>query len=559
MKDVLEVKKNDLLVPWAEPNEEKSILPAVLKAVLIIVLILGSGAFVYLTGGIKYVYSHSIYIAIILGAYFFYIPGGLLAGLIAGLVLGPYMPLNVVTGEMQLPVNWIFRTIIFFIVGGLLGVLFHKNNKQIQKIEWMVYHEVDTGIPNRAELIRYLEGIIQRPKKVDNVALFMVLLNNFKEITNVLNADEINQLNVEIFKRLNYLKEKRSTAYQIFPYIYCLILEDINGTDDYQDIAERFMQTTKNAIVINEVPIFVEVTIGAAIHTSGKLDANQFLGRAKLAAQIAYEKGINFWIYSQQTDAITQKAKKLAGGIVNAMKEKQVSLKYQPILSLQDRSVEGVESLLRWKHPEFGDIPPMEFLPAVEQTAFIYDVHHWVYQEALRALQRWDSFEGYISINLSTRLLVDQSWINDFSAFINEIQTTPSRIIFEVTETAIMNNPESSNFFLEKIKKMGIKIALDDFGTGYSSLSYLQNLPIDIIKIDKSLVRDVHLDTKKQMIAQSIISLSKSMGIKTISEGIENSLEYGWLKNAGCNSAQGYFFAKPLTESGLIKRLMTHE
>jgi diguanylate cyclase len=548
-----------LLVPWAEPNEEKSILPAVLKAVLIIVLILGSGAFVYLTGGIKYVYSHSIYIAIILGAYFFYIPGGLLAGLIAGLVLGPYMPLNVVTGEMQLPVNWIFRTIIFFIVGGLLGVLFHKNNKQIQKIEWMVYHEVDTGIPNRAELIRYLEGIIQRPKKVDNVALFMVLLNNFKEITNVLNADEINQLNVEIFKRLNYLKEKRSTAYQIFPYIYCLILEDINGTDDYQDIAERFMQTTKNAIVINEVPIFVEVTIGAAIHTSGKLDANQFLGRAKLAAQIAYEKGINFWIYSQQTDAITQKAKKLAGGIVNAMKEKQVSLKYQPILSLQDRSVEGVESLLRWKHPEFGDIPPMEFLPAVEQTAFIYDVHHWVYQEALRALQRWDSFEGYISINLSTRLLVDQSWINDFSAFINEIQTTPSRIIFEVTETAIMNNPESSNFFLEKIKKMGIKIALDDFGTGYSSLSYLQNLPIDIIKIDKSLVRDVHLDTKKQMIAQSIISLSKSMGIKTISEGIENSLEYGWLKNAGCNSAQGYFFAKPLTESGLIKRLMTHE
>jgi EAL domain-containing protein (putative c-di-GMP-specific phosphodiesterase class I) len=465
------------------------------------------------------------------------------------------MPIDIQTAEMQQPINWIFRMVIFCLIGMVVGGLFQRDHKQLEKIKWMVYHELDTGVPNRTGLIRQLDRIIQRSDDPDHIVLFLVMLNNFREITSVLDVEEINMLNAEIFNRLYPIINEDEKAFQLFPYIFGLIFENVQETDTYEKIAAQISEGTKQPIRIHDIPIFVDVSIGAAIYSSEELDSKMLLRRAQMAAQIAFEKGIRLWIYSQKTDAEAREAKVLAGGIVEAIKKGQVSLYYQPIINVKTQTFEGVEALLRWDHPEFGKIPPLHFLPALERTAFIFDVHEWVYREALQAMKRWDLYQGFMSINLSTRLLVDQSWIEGFSQFISENQIDPARILFEVTETALMEHPDASLPSLNALKGIGVSLALDDFGTGYSSLSYLQNLPIDIIKIDIELCHNIHLDLKKQMIANSIIFLSRSMGIRTIAEGVEDLEEFKWLQGAGCDSAQGYFFAKPLPEKDLIAGL----
>lgn len=523
------------------------------QIVIIAVIIIGSGFFVYATGGIKYVYSHTMYIAIMLAAYFFNVPGGIVVGLIAGLVLGPLMPLNVVTGEMQTTINWMYRMGIFTVVGIIQGYIFSLVKKQVEELRHLALFNRHTNLPNRTHLLIDLDEIIKNNDPDIRYALFVIFLDNHAKITRILETDEIDRLNIKVAERLLQATAGRQKVYQILPYSLCILCKiDENDKQCCQRIADAIYDALKTPFEINRVPVFINICTGIAIDKVSQISPTYFVQKATVAAQIASEKEIKAWEYHLEEFDSARTSQVLLGDVLWGLDQHEFSLHYQPIVRLKDREIKSVEALLRWKHHEFGMIPPLEFLPNLEHTSLLYSIHDWEMETALKQLTQWDDFNGTLTINLSTRLLLDDSWINKFENLLDTYKIDAGRIVFEITETAIMKDIENSRVAINQLKRMGSLIAMDDFGTGYSSLGYVQILPVDHLKIDRRFITDVHSSTKNQKIVRMALSLAKSIEVETVAEGIESQVDYDWLLKEGCTYGQGFLMGKPMPGCVLI-------
>lgn len=516
------------------------------KLLLIAFLIAGSGILVYQTGGIKYVYSHTIYLSVIMGAYFFGVPGGILVGILAGLVLGPYMPLNVQTGEMQTTLNWLYRTGIFIIVGGILGYLFSLVKRQVSEIQRMALYDRNTGLPNRSHLYLDLDNLLKQGTKDSQYAVFVILVDNHSRITRILEMEEMNRLNTMVSNRLRNLLEEKAVVYQLFPYMLCAITKVDNIDNFCESIAETIYNELQIPFEINHIPVFINVSVGIAVNDLASLSPSYFLQKGIMAAQIASERELKYWIYSKEEFVNVRDSQALLGDVISGMEHHEFDLHYQPIVDLITGKVEVVEALLRWNHHTLGKIPPMKFLPTLEHTSLLYSIHDWEMEVAIKQLTTWKEYSGKIAINLSTRLLMDDSWIQKFTNLLETYGVDPRRIIFEITETAIMKDIEKSKQTLAHLKKIGSYISLDDFGTGYSSLEYILMLPIDHLKIDQHFIRNSNNMPKSMQIVQAAISLSNSIGLETVAEGIETEQVFDWLKQEGCKYGQGFFIHTPM-------------
>jgi len=523
------------------------------QIILITVIIIGSGFFVYATGGIKYVYSHTMYIAIMLAAYFFNVSGGILAGVIAGLILGPFMPLNVETGEMQSTINWLYRLGIFTVVGIIQGHIFSLVKKQIEELKRLALFNRHTNLPNREHLLIDLDEIIEKCDPTIRYALFVIFLDNHAKITRILETDEIDRLNMKVAERLVRATAGKQKVYQILPYSLCILYKvDENEEECCQKIADAIYDALKTPFEINRVPVFINISTGIAIDKVGQISPTYFVQKATVAAQIASEKEIKAWEYHLEEFDSARTSQVLLGDVLWGLDQHEFALHYQPIVRLQDREIKSVEALLRWKHHEYGMIPPLEFLPNLEHTSLLYSIHDWEMEAALKQLAQWDGFEGTLTINLSTRLLLDDSWINKFEKLLDTYQINAGRIVFEITETAIMKDIENSRVAINQLKEMGSLIAMDDFGTGYSSLGYVQILPVDHLKIDRRFITDVHSSVKNQKIVRMALSLARSIEVETVAEGIESQVDYDWLLHEGCTYGQGFLMGKPMPGSELM-------
>ena len=528
------------------------------KLLLIVSLIAGSGVLVYLTGGIKYVYSHTIYLSIIMGAYFFGIPGGILVGILAGLALGPYMPLNVQTGEMQTTVNWLYRMSMFIIVGGVLGYLFSLVMQQVVEIRRMALYDRNTGLPNRSHLYLDLDKLLKQNDKDSKYAVFIILVDNHSRITRILEMEEMNRLNGMVSARLKTLLEEKAVVYQLFPYLLCAITKVDSSEGFCHSIAETVYDELQTPFEISNIPVFINVSIGIAINELNSLSPSYFLQKGIMAAQIASERELKYWVYSKKEFVNVRDNQALLGDVTAGMEHHEFDLHYQPIVELATGKVKAVEALLRWNHHKLGMIPPMKFLPTLEHTSLLYSIHEWELEVAIKQLTVWNGYSGKMSINLSTRLLLDDSWIHKFEDLLEQFRIDPQRIIFEITETAIMKDIENSKQTLAWLKKIGSLISLDDFGTGYSSLEYIQMLPLDHLKIDQHFIKNSNELPKSRQIVQVAISLSDSIELESIAEGIETSEMYDWLTKAGCKYGQGYFIGKPMAGADFAAWLTNH-
>lgn len=244
-----------------------------------------------------------------------------------------------------------------------------------------------------------------------------------------------------------------------------------------------------------------------------------------------------------------------------AMTNGQLSLNYQPIVSLSDGNVMGFEALMRWKHPEKGFISPGVFIPMAEETGLIIEASKWALKESCKALKRLESHVGqnpnlYMSVNFSAKDFAEESFLEDLYQIISASDVLPKQIQLEITEGLLMAQPENAKLTLEMCRKAGLKIAIDDFGTGYSSLSYLHTYPINTLKIDQSFVRDMLKNNNSLELAKSIITLGKNLNMLITAEGVEHKEEALVLRDLGCETAQGYYFAKPLPEKELTELLL---
>lgn len=530
------------------------------QIVIIAVIIIGSGFFVYVTGGIKYVYSHTMYIAIMFAAYFFNVTGGIIAGIIAGLVLGPFMPLNVHTGEMQTTLNWMYRMGIFIVVGIIQGYIFGLVKKQVEELRRLALFNRHTNLPNRAHLLFDLDEIINNSEPDTRYALFVIFVDNHAKITRILETEEIDRLNTKVAERLLHVTAGDRDVYQILPYSLCILFRiEENEEECCQKIADAIYNALKIPFEINQVPIFINISTGFAVDKVDQITPTYFVQKATVAAQIASEKEIKSWKYHLEEFDSARNSQVLLGDVLWGLEQHEFSLHYQPIVGLKDREIKSVEALLRWKHHQYGMIPPLEFLPNLEHTSLLYSIHDWEMEAALKQLTQWDVFRGTLTINLSTRLLLDDSWISKFSNLLDLYKVEAGRIVFEITETAIMKDIENSKETLNKLKKMGSLIAMDDFGTGYSSLGYVQILPVDHLKIDRRFITDVHSSIKNQKIVRMALSLARSIEVETVAEGIESQIDYDWLLHEGCTYGQGFLMGKPMPDYELMKWIKTWE
>jgi EAL domain-containing protein (putative c-di-GMP-specific phosphodiesterase class I) len=244
----------------------------------------------------------------------------------------------------------------------------------------------------------------------------------------------------------------------------------------------------------------------------------------------------------------------------SALNNGQISLNYQPIVSLTTGDILGFEALMRWIHPEKGFISPAVFIPMAERSGLIVEASKWALRESCNALKRIDAVgapgpQKYMSVNFSSKDLAETSFLDDIRAVFAETGIGPERIQLEITESLLMSQPEHAKVTLEECRRMGLKIAIDDFGTGYSSLSYLHSFPIGTLKIDQSFVRDMLKNSNSLELSKSIIALGKNLNMTITAEGVEGLREAITLTTLGCETAQGYYFAKPLPEKDLLALL----
>jgi EAL domain-containing protein (putative c-di-GMP-specific phosphodiesterase class I) len=255
---------------------------------------------------------------------------------------------------------------------------------------------------------------------------------------------------------------------------------------------------------------------------------------------------------------------KMASEFRTAIETGQLSLNYQPIIDLADGTVQGFEALMRWNHPEKGFISPGVFIPVAEDSGLIVEASRWALREACKALKRIEAKTGYedrlfMSVNFSSTDFAEEHFLQHLYNILSETDVAPHKIHLEITERLLMSQPDNAKATLNMCRQAGLGISIDDFGTGYSSLSYLHYYPIDTLKVDQSFIRNMRNDKTSMELVRSIVALGKNMGMKTIAEGVEEEAEARELKAMGCESAQGYLFAKPLPEEYAITFLKDWE
>ena len=528
------------------PLKSNKIILFIVKVLLVADLIVIVGYMVHSIGGIKYAYSHTMYIPIILAAYYFRIPGGLIAGIVGGFILGPFMPISVTTGEMQEVANWLYRLIFFTGIGGLSGSFFSLLTKWHEKNQWLATHSPDTGLANLNHLITSLERVKHSEQLNSKLVLIAVRIKNHADITSILNIEETQALSKKYADLIQCLLPFDVTIFHFFPHTFFFYFNaDDFGEELIVDFIERKFDQLENPIQINHIPLFFNISVGVATEIVGNITPMDFLRKANWASHVAAIHNVKYAIYEADTDLTMRQIHQLLGEIPQAAHSDDFELFYQPIIKISNGDVVGMEALLRWNHPNLGRLLPGEFLPYCEHTTLIYLIHDWVLKTAIKRLSTWNSYKGYLSINLSTRLLLDMKWIDTLVKLLEVYKVEASRLTFEVTESSLIVDRDKSIATLNAIRELGAKVAIDDFGTGYSSFEYVDMLPVSFIKVDRQFIKAMTTSNKSQEIVKAIIRLANALGVESIAEGVEQKQQLDWLNSEHCDCVQGFLLARP--------------
>jgi EAL domain-containing protein (putative c-di-GMP-specific phosphodiesterase class I) len=300
--------------------------------------------------------------------------------------------------------------------------------------------------------------------------------------------------------------------------------------------------------------LFVHASVGVAIMTAREQTADELLRNADVSMYMAKNKGKNrIEVFEPSMHAAAQARLALKGDLERALERNEFFVLYQPVIDLTTLDVVGVEALLRWRHPERGVVGPMEFIPVAEETGLIIQVGRWVLDQSCRQSREWDALAPgrplVISVNVSGRQVAEPGFVAEVAGVLAATGLDPARLVLEFTENVLMQDTDATMGTLQALKGLGIRLAIDDFGTGYSSLSYVRQFPIDVLKIDKSFVRSMAQGADESALMQSILTLSETLHLETVAEGIEEAGQLTQLQTLGADLGQGFLFAKPMAAS----------
>ena len=420
-------------------------------------------------------------------------------------------------------------------------------------------HDELTGLPNRACFYdRTDQALRQAARDGTATAVLLFDLNRFKEINDTLGHKYGDRLLCAIGPRIRHGLRGGDTLARLGGDEFCVLLPRVDGHPTAREVAERVITLLEEPFEIDGMTLAVDASCGIAIAPDDGDSADLLLQRSDVAMYVAKDSHADVVIYNEGLNVNTPARLALLGELRTAIAQDQLVLHYQPKAALPSGEIQGVEALVRWEHPSLGLLPPDHFIPLAEHTGLIKTLTTWVLDTALRQLRRWrdqtdQTFPAELSmaINLSTRSLLDDGFPGEVVAALDRWGVPAHLLELEITESAIMADPVRAYRLLTELTAFGVKIAIDDFGTGYSSLAYLKNLPVDQLKIDRSFVSHMHDDPNDAIIVRSVIDLGHNLGLQTVAEGIEDLDTWQQLSNLGCDSAQGFFLAKPMAAAQL--------
>jgi diguanylate cyclase (GGDEF)-like protein/PAS domain S-box-containing protein len=427
-----------------------------------------------------------------------------------------------------------------------------------RELNRQAFHDSLTGLANRALFLdRVAHALDLANREAGPVAVLFLDIDDFKMVNDSLGHPAGDELLVAVAERLKASTRPGDTIARIGGDEFALLLESGRMPEAAHVVARRVVEALKTPIRMGADDISVRASIGIALGQPPDDGPDDLLRNADLAMYMAKHNGKGrFEMFRPAMHEEAVRRLETAADLRRGIENGQLEVFYQPIVSVHTATAIGAEALVRWHHPSRGLVNPVDFIPVAESTGLIVPLGKWVLTEACREAQSWrrsgltdEAF--YISVNLSARQLQDPALLDDVAAALQDSGLPAGAVVLEVTESAVMQDLDVAVARLQALKDLGLRLAVDDFGTGYSSLSYLRNLPVDLVKIDKSFVDRITLDPEGAAMVRTVIDLSSTLGLTSIAEGVEHDDQLALLDELGCDNVQGYLFAKPMPSNQL--------
>ena len=430
-----------------------------------------------------------------------------------------------------------------------------------KRIKHMAYYDELTDLPNRAYLMDRLQQAIAHAQRHENgLAVMMLDLDHFKKINDSLGHPIGDGLLVEVAHRLQDCIRKEDTVARLGGDEFVILIADFDKRESsihlISQIAEQIHQTIKQHYTIADHSLMITSSCGIALYPENGDSVDLLIKHADTALYKAKEKGRdNFQFFSDEMNIAAMERLHMESEIHKAIAEQQFDVAYQPKVSVKDNSIIGAEILLRWNHPQQGDIPPEKFIPIADETGQIIQLGDYIFQQACKKTSEfWCNSqccdEIYsLSVNVSPRQFKQDDFVDKIKQTLQQYNTRPSCIELEITENVLIDDTDKARQKLQALRDLGLKISIDDFGTGYASLRYLQQLPISMIKIDRSFISHINNRPGDLAIVKTILTMAQNLNIKVIAEGVENPEQLQLLNELGCEFYQGYLFSEPVGEA----------
>jgi diguanylate cyclase (GGDEF)-like protein len=428
----------------------------------------------------------------------------------------------------------------------------HRQRDALESdLRHLAFHDELTGLANRALLHDRVEHALASIARTGrSVALCFGDLDGFKTVNDTLGHHVGDTVLVRASRLLSSIVRPGDTVARLGGDEFAVLMVDVERPDVAVDFAHRIVGVLRDAPDFEGNQVGLSISVGVAFGEPGK-STEQLLSEADSAMYEAKESGKNcVEVFRTSMRSRMLERLDMTNGFRWALGRSEFFLEYQPIISLIDNRLRGVEALVRWSHPNLGEVEPLRFIPIAEETGFIVPLGRWVLIEACEQLAAWESAGDQdltMSVNLSRRQLISPHLADEVRMALALSGIDPHRLMLEITETVLMENPERATQALSELRELGIRIAVDDFGTGYSSLSHLQSFPVDVLKIDKSFIDTlVNDDPGSSALVTAIIGLARSLGLEVIAEGIEHESQFQRLIDLGCDQGQGFHMSRPL-------------
>jgi len=439
--------------------------------------------------------------------------------------------------------------------------------KAQEQLYFMAHHDQLTSLPNRlffADRLRQAQALAKREKH--KCGILYLDLDRFKIINDTLGHAVGDILLQEVGKRLRGCVREVDTVARIGGDEFSIVLVNLGHAVDAEQVASKILKALAKPVQAGENELYITTSIGISLYPTHDDDPEGLLKKADAAMYQAKEQGRNnYQVYDVSMDLDAERRMTLEGGLRRAIERDEFHLLYQPKIDSASNKIIALEALIRWEHPELGTLPPSEFIALAEETGLILPIGEWVMRRVCQDNRRWQE-QGLpnvrVAVNLSGYQLQAKNFVATVKGILEETGLAGEYLEFEIGETVIMQNPEFAVSVLTQMRDMGIHISIDDFGTGYSSLAHLKRFSVNTLKIDRTFVRDIELNSTDAAITSAIISMGNSLNLKVIAEGVETEGQFTMLKEKQCDEMQGYLFSRPvpvkaveaLLRNGVAKR-----